>query len=375
MPDIRMTGIRQTLVKSFEDDHPDIRVRLEGISGGVYESKLMTQFAGGVAPDIIEIGSIVSPFMKKGVLMNLDPFIKDFNIDDFYPETFIPFNYKDGIYVIPIRFATTVLFYNKDIFDREGIEYPDKSWTWDSLLNAAMRLTKDKDIDGKIEQFGYLPLYWNEFIFQNGGRIWNEDETECLLNQPMAVEALQFLADLRNKYKVTPHFSQEKEEGNIQIFMQGKLAMIPAGCWIVGKFREVKGLNWDIAHVPKGKLRTTGIGIAGYAMNRRCKYPDQTWEFIKYLCEREIPEVSKNGIAIPSRKSVALSSLFLEPTLPPEHSRVVLEALEYARPFLYNYEPIVLINQELDMVWLGHKTAKEVCEGLVPQVNEILSKK
>ena len=45
-------------------------------------------------------------------------------------------------YGIPVGFTTHCLFYNKDIFDEAGVEYPTEDWTWDDLQEAARRSLK-----------------------------------------------------------------------------------------------------------------------------------------------------------------------------------------------------------------------------------------
>ena len=55
MTDIRMAEVRKNLAKLYEETHPQIRIRLQGLTGGVYETKLLTQVAGGVARDVVDI--------------------------------------------------------------------------------------------------------------------------------------------------------------------------------------------------------------------------------------------------------------------------------------------------------------------------------
>ena len=76
-------------VRNWEKEHPNISVKLQHTSGGTaYISKILTQIAGGDAPDIVfaEVNVFV-PMFEKGVFLDLTPFIKkdkDFNIDDFF---------------------------------------------------------------------------------------------------------------------------------------------------------------------------------------------------------------------------------------------------------------------------------------------------
>ena len=53
------------------------------------------------------------------------------------------YQYDGKTYAVPKDIDTIALWYNKDMFDEAGIAYPDDTWTWDDLYDAAVKLTKD----------------------------------------------------------------------------------------------------------------------------------------------------------------------------------------------------------------------------------------
>ena len=367
--------IKKSLAKAYEETHPKVKIVIENVSGGVYETKILTEFASRTAPDILIIGSIVAPFLKKGVLLELTPYLTRDEVDlsDFYLITLKPFQYHDGIYGLPVYHGPTILYYNKRLFDQAKVSYPDQTWRWEDLLAAAKKLTVDINRDGKVDQWGVLPTYWQEFIQQNNGSVFNKDGTKCLLGQPEAIEAIQFVADLYNRYKVAPNLYTRRELGDIQLFVTDKLAMFQAGYWLTDIFRKTKELTWDIAPMPKGKKRSVNTGVFGYSISTQTKHPEEAWEFLRYLVSKETQIVeAKSANAVPSRKSIANSPVFLQPHLPPEHNKFVLEAADYTEVFLYEFEPITVINSELESVWMGKKEAEKVCKELVPRVNKLL---
>ena len=74
------------------------------------------------------------------------------------------------------------LYYNKDMFDAAGIEYPTDSWTWDDLMEAAQKLTVQSE-DGSYEQSGFNAQNWAyavlTYLESLGLNFMNEDGTEC----------------------------------------------------------------------------------------------------------------------------------------------------------------------------------------------------
>ena len=79
-------------------------------------------------------------------------------------------------YAVPKDYDTIALWYNKTLFDEAGISYPDDTWTWADLKDAAKKLTKD---DGS--QYGFCAGLHNQegyynFVYQNGGEIITDDK-------------------------------------------------------------------------------------------------------------------------------------------------------------------------------------------------------
>ncbi len=99
------------------------------------------------------------------------------------------------------------LWYQPELFDNVGLEPPPPSgWDWDQFLEAALKLTVPAVADGSGGQWGFWSndLVSLPFIWQNGGRILSADGTHSLLNQPEAIGALRFLADLTHVHRVAP---------------------------------------------------------------------------------------------------------------------------------------------------------------------------
>jgi multiple sugar transport system substrate-binding protein len=101
-------------------------------------------------------------------------------------------------------FDMTVMFYNKDLFDKYHLAYPTNNWTMKDVVKAAKVLSVDLDGDGKLDQWGFSPSSFQNYVIRNGGSVYSEDGTKCLLDQPIAIEGIQKMVDLTVKYKVVP---------------------------------------------------------------------------------------------------------------------------------------------------------------------------
>ena len=92
-----------------------------------------------------------------------------------------------------------MLIYNTTAFQQVGAGTPDATWTWDRLADVVRQvMARDANALGMSMPPYELPLRGN------GGDILSTDEKRCILDQPAAVEAIQWMGDLRQRQRVVP---------------------------------------------------------------------------------------------------------------------------------------------------------------------------
>ena len=125
---------------------------------------------------------------------------------------------------------------------------------------------------------------WWIWVTANGGTFFNEAGTECVLNSPEAVEALQFLADLIHVHEVAPPLDVASELGSAELFQSGVTAM--ETWWpAIGRMRTNIGdkFEWNVAPHPAGKAgKSTSGGGTGHTVSAFTEHPDEAWEFLKF---------------------------------------------------------------------------------------------
>ncbi|WP_020575426.1 ABC transporter substrate-binding protein [Actinopolymorpha alba] len=306
-----------------EKEYPNIKVRLQLSPGGEeYSQKISTAIAGGKGPDILELAEHTPAFASKNQVLPLDDYIQQSKLDlgNMFGET-VPkiFAYEGKQYAIPDRSGAMVLYYNKKMFDDAGADYPTAEWTWDDLLAAAQKLTIREN--GQVKQWGFSTIswwpYWMTFMYQNGGRIL-DDNNRPVVNSPENVEAMQWYNDLAWKHKVAPTprdlANYGQGVGPDQLFAQGKLAMEITGFWNIAAANTVKGLDWDIAPLWKGKQPATSAFFNGLAISRTSKHPADAWKVVEFLssAEGQRPIIDEAEDA-PANLEVQRSDAFLKP--------------------------------------------------------------
>jgi len=391
--DVQEIKIITEMVAKFEKD-TGITVSAERApSGPPYMEKVLTQLAGGNAPDVlfVEVNNFKS-FADKGVLEDLAPYIAtdpELKMKDFYPEIIDRFTVDNKLYVLPRDIAPIcVVYYNKKMFDKAGVKYPTDDWSWpDGFLKIAKKLTK-KDANGRITQYGFVDDWpiWEAFMYSNGGAMVDnvKKPTKCVLDSKETIDAVQFRADLANKYNVCPSPSQLTSMGGMgtaDMFTSGKVAMFFSGIWKTPMFRDIKNFKWDVVMFPKGPKgkRAFPTGGSGYAVTKMSKNKKMAWKLITYLAGKVGQEkLAQTGLAQPAMMSVAESKYFLD-SQPPKHKDIVLKGVKYVVfvPLMSEWEEINVgtIAPRYDKIWNGKETAEKVIKEMVPDINEEYFKK
>ena len=372
-------------LKEFYKTHPNVRVRLEYTPWERTFYKILIATAGNKAPDATIVSSMwFVPAASKGLFADLTGYAKDkdFDIEDFYPQAIKGWGQYNGtLYAIPAGIDVYAMYYNKTMFDKYGVPYPDETWDMKKYLWAAKKLTRDTNGDGKLDQWGTTQCMWQTYIWQNGGEIISKDKKKCTLDQPAAYEGLQFMADLQNKYHVAPLAKDLADISTVKMFTNGQIGMYFSGSWAVPFYfdKDIKGkFEYDAAPMPRGKhgRRATFYGGASYAVLRGSKHKRLAWELVKFMVRKEaLRERAIKEQVVPSRISVAESNAFLYLPGPPDHRKVFLDAISYGHsvPAVPCSEEMnALIWNDISLALLGRETARDACERTSERITDLL---
>lgn len=371
------------LIKSFEEKYPNIKVNYLHIPAD-YVSKMNTILAGGDAPDVFYVpDGDFGRWVSQDLLLPIDKYVEASEIDtaDMWDSALVRYRYDGAatgngpLYALPKDIGPTVLYYNKDIFTKMNVPFPsaDTPMTFDQLLDTAKKVTVSNN--GKVEQYGMGPIWWEGFVIGNGGKFLSDDKKEFLLNGKEATDALQFAADLSLKHKVVPDSRALQAMNDGQMFETGKLAMIIQGRWMVPTYRKLK-FDWDVAPLPVNKWAGWS-GSVGLGIYSKSKHADAAYKLVEYLGGPEgQKEQSLMGFSIPSFKSMANSDIFLQPGQKPEHASVFLKAAENEIPGPWTNLPNAkwwdLLGQSLADMWSGKKTAADLMNELKPKIDQTI---
>lgn len=241
----------------------------------------------------------IANFAEAGGIDSLDDYLKDsdINTDDFIDAVSKLSDGLGGTYGLPWCAATEILFYNQDMFDAAGIEYPTNDWTYADFLDAAEKLTQ-KDGDSTSVYGCMLPdiQTWWAGIGGAGDQVYDPSTGEMVIGDGTE----QFVSDCADM--VSKGIMPEPSSDTADLFGSGKAAMSWAGSWNIATYGDKLDFNWDIATLPTNKVKYNTLHTGFYTINANSKNKDAAWEVIEYLMGEE-------GQTINSKASGNMSAL------------------------------------------------------------------
>ncbi|MBR2847738.1 MAG: sugar ABC transporter substrate-binding protein [Clostridia bacterium] len=282
---------------------------------GEFKTKLNLGIASGTAPALYIMDSgYVADAGYSGANEDLKPLIdRDLNADEYVSALFSGTDMNGHVWGVPHAMNATMIFYNKDLFDKKGVEYPAADWTWDDMLEKAKALSYDEDGDGKNDYYGIswannITVGWLPRMLSHGLEPVSADFTKAQLDTPEARAAWEEHRTWKYDWKIIP----DDDFGTLYPnWWQGKIAMMIGVAANINTFEDnAPDLNYDVQVLPVGPK---GSNNCVYVPNMWAIYSraDETskeaaWDFIKYYYNEESQEICAkyNKGGFPIRKSV-----------------------------------------------------------------------
>ena len=239
-----------------------VKVDLQVIDWNSIDQQVSTMLQNNQPPDILNLNAFAS-YAKDGLLYSAEEILSPKTREDFLDAFVRGGEYRGKLYGFPILSSARAFFYNRDLLAKAGLAGPPR--TWDELVQAAKRVQALGD--GTI---GYaLPLgpeeaqaEWSIWMWNNGGD-WKAGEAWAI-DSEQNVQALQFLADLANRHKVTQvnPGKTNRTDGAFQLFKDGKVGMVMGFSPLAAQLDAEGKVDYGVAQMP------TNIGNAGHPGRR-----------------------------------------------------------------------------------------------------------
>ncbi len=311
----------QELVRDFERENPDVRVRVQQIPWSAAHEKLLTAHVGDATPDVAQLGnSWIAEFAELGALEPLDARIAGSTVvgrDRDFPGVWDT-NVVDGVtWGIPWYVDTRVIFYRSDLLAEAGWTTPPTTWAeWREAMTAVRRR-------GGAERFGILlpSNEWTQPIIlglQAGSPLLADGGTRGAFSQPEFARAFDFYLGLFAD-SLAPPISNNQVANVYQEFERGYFAMYVTGPWNLGEFRNRLSADrqddWATMPLPGPDSAGNGLSLAGgssLVLFRGGKHAEAAWRLVEFLSrpEQQVRFWQLTG-DLPARRAAWADSAFV----------------------------------------------------------------
>ncbi|WP_236841819.1 extracellular solute-binding protein [Bosea sp. PAMC 26642] len=305
------------VIKQFEAENPGITVKQVTFPYADYQTRLIAAKAAGRSPEVMQLfygwldtfiaGKLVQPLSKEA--------FKDAEIEnEFFP--IVSAMKRNGEYYgLPTAVRAMALFYNKDLFQKAGLDPEKPPQTLDEFVAAAKAIAK-RDAGGNFQQVGIaLDIarqdhnWWREILVrQYGGESYSADGSKVAYNTEAGAKSLEFYTSLQKVHRV----GQESFMDEGQAAFRGGLAgMVVDGTFRVASYKTIQSFKWGVAELPTvdGKKANFGSYFANaIAASATGEKKAAAEKFLQFISSEKAMKVWLEKVGeLPARRAVAMT--------------------------------------------------------------------
>lgn len=369
--------IFEGMAADFEANHPDIDIVIEDVAWPNLQQRLVTDVAGGTAPDISIIGTRwLVDFVENDVVAPMDDYFTP-EFEERFIEVFMaPSTLEGSVFGLPVAASARAMYYNEDLLAEAGIASPPA--TWEELKAAAEAVSALGD---EIYGFGLqggganeTDAYWYYSLWTHGGAIVTEDGASGI-GSPEAVAAATTYKDLIDSGLTQPGVTSAAREDIESLFKQGRVGMILTGPWLRGQLaEEAPDVNYAITGIPEGTQKATYGVTDSIVMFADSEVKDEAWMFLEEaaFADKWRNEFTLKEGFLPVFKSVAADPHFADdPQL-----KAFTDLLPYAQfaPLLPSWQEMAdTTKAALQTIYLGEGEVEPTLGAAAEKIDGILN--
>jgi ABC-type glycerol-3-phosphate transport system substrate-binding protein len=322
---------RQRQIQAFNELHPELNLRLDYNNTGL--QKIIVQCSSGVGPDLADCGTGVAlqTLADAGIAWDVTEAARAGGFDvasNAWPAVREELAYQGRQFSYSCNVTVSILIYNKNVFDKFGVPYPPAEMDWDEFIALAKRVTR-VDRSGRDPVYGVTGMGWLFYFQSLRGEYFSADGTRLLLTAEPLRTAFQRHQQMLFEDRVMPTSLEMKTmagqggwgAGNLNLFAEGRFAMIAVGKWALIRWRgahqdQMRRLaQWEAAggqdpatrpavlrlgavrlpHAP-GRAPSYGVTSRSAMVNAQSPRRERAVDFLKYLAGPVYSRMINEGV-------------------------------------------------------------------------------
>ncbi|UVI32667.1 ABC transporter substrate-binding protein [Paenibacillus spongiae] len=293
---------------AFQDKHPNIKLEYDFAQN---DQSLNVALQANELPDLFWVQgdktSKMSEMVKNGFIKDLTSYNMDLSRFSDAEKAYCTIDGK--LYCsLPSFFDTNVVYYNKDLFDKNGIQAPAN---WDEFVQGLDKLkaagVTPIALAGKSEWDRAWPIFALAPALSNEALV-KAQKGEGKLTDPAIAEMLQTFRDFTDKGYFGKDFLAQDYAAAQLAFTNGKAAAIIDGTWANATYVD-SGLNLGRFPIPnkEGKkiVQSSYSNFMTYAISNDSKHPDEAVKYLEFLNSLEAQQILEDSVGlVPTIKDI-----------------------------------------------------------------------
>ncbi|UQZ86478.1 Putative ABC transporter substrate-binding protein YesO [Paenibacillus konkukensis] len=281
--EINDADFQTLIVEPLAKQYPNIQIEM--LKG----ENIKEMIAAGTVPDLVATWvNLIPDYQELGLVEDMTPLIKKHSLDlgrfeATYLDTIRGYD-NGGLVALPYDANFNAIYYNKDIFDKFGVDYPKDGMTWEETIELAKKVSReDQGVRYRgLEADGYGKLALQEALptIKDGKSNFNNDEWKHVLELAKSIESIPSNEPVPD---VHPR-NQFMKDRNLAMFATGNNFNLLQG-------DAAKGLNWDISQYPSNPDKPNVAGMVDEHVafvTKASKHKDEAFKVIEILTSDEI---------------------------------------------------------------------------------------
>ena len=369
-----------------------VKVNIDVITWNEYWTLLEAGASGGTLPDVFWMHiNEAQKYMEAEILLDLNDYIEAddaIDLENYYEGIVEIYNCDGKQYALPKDHDTIALIYNKEIFDKYGVDYPTNEWNWDDYSAAAQAISeagKEDGVYGTAMNTNDGQDGWYNFIYDFGGKLITEDKTASGMDDENTIKAMTYLAE--NLFPAMPDQDLMAVTDPDVMFLSGIIGMMLQGSWMVNTFYSAEFAdNYAWAEIPyydangngscdEGERCSLYNGL-GWAAAANTKDPQAAYDLISaFCCEEGQLKQSELGVTMAAYKGAsdafvnAFEGMDISPFLTVEEEGTLIQhpASRYTTAWEGGF------TTGLVEAWQNPDSMADVCVQMAEMMNEVLA--
>ncbi|WP_053362656.1 sugar ABC transporter substrate-binding protein [Bacillus sp. FJAT-27251] len=358
------------IVANYNKDFPDVKVNLETIPWSNRDQKVLTALAANNGPDVFyAIPDQMPQYADVGMLLELDPYLEDGDLDGFVESSLLSTTWKDKKYGLPILQEAYTFFYNNEVIEAIGEDSSKLPTTWEEFDAWAAKAKEKGFYALNYAGGGSMNGTIYPWIWQSGGQVVTA-ENEVKINNADSVKAFEMINNMYEKGYI-PEDSITASNHN-ELWFGGKMLAILGSGIDLTLLQKEGTFDFSIAAPLKDKEQLTYGTTGMFVVPSNSDNPDAAAQFVKSVTNAENQRIFNTVTQyIPTQEEA--KDIFDSN----EHMKQLSTYTQYALPGVIHPKGRAImpfIQSEVQTMMAGDKTPQEAADAAAEAIEAELAK-